>query len=279
MDPGLERLEIPVGELTFDALATGPGGGEPVLLLHGFPQSSYEWRSQLGALGGAGYRAVAPDQRGYSPRARPVGVDHYRAEQLVGDVIAMADALGFDRFHLVGHDWGAAVAWTVACFLPDRVDHLVVMSVGHPSAFAASGLEQREKSWYMLLFQFEDVAEQWLTVDGWRNFREWMPHPDADATIADVEATASLTTGLNWYRANVPPASLVGPPLELPPVAAATMGIWSTGDAHLLEAQMIGSAEHVSGPWRYERLDGPGHHLQLEQPDTVNHLLLDFLPA
>jgi pimeloyl-ACP methyl ester carboxylesterase len=255
------------------------GDGRPVILLHGFPDSRRLWRHQVPALVDAGFRVIVPDQRGYGRSDHPTDVEAYALPFLAGDVVAVLDDCGVERAHVVGHDWGAAVAWTVACFLPDRVDHLVVMSVGHPSAYAASGLEQREKSWYMLLFQFEDVAEQWLTADGWRNFREWMPHPDADATIADVEATASLTTGLNWYRANVPPASLVGPPLELPPVAAATMGIWSTGDAHLLEAQMIGSAEHVSGPWRYERLDGPGHHLQLEQPDTVNHLLLDFLPA
>jgi len=97
--------------------------------------------------------------------------------------------------------------------------------------------------------------------------------------IAELEATCSLTSGLNWYRANLPPESWIGPPLQLPPVQAATMGVWSTGDFALTETQMIDSAENVAGKWRYERLDGPGHWLQLDAPDQVNSLLLDFLPG
>ena len=103
-----------MGEFVFDARAAGPADGELVLLLHGFPQSSLEWRSQMEALAAAGYRAIAPDQRGYSPRARPDGVEHYRPEHLVADVLAIADWLGGHRLHLVGHDWGGAVAWAVA---------------------------------------------------------------------------------------------------------------------------------------------------------------------
>ena len=129
----------------------------------------------------------------------------------------------------------------------------------------------------MLLFQFPGIAERWLTEDDWSNFRTWAGHPDADQVIAELEATGSLTPGLNWYRANVPPESWVGPPLQLPPVQAPTMGVWSTGDPALTEIQMTDSAENVAGPWRYERLDGPGHWMQLDAPDQVNALLLDFL--
>ena len=128
----------------------------------------------------------------------------------------------------------------------------------------------------MLLFQFPGIAERWLTDDNWANFRR-SGHPDADQVIADLEANGSLTPGLNWYRANVAPESWVGPPVRLPPVQAPTMGIWSTGDGALTEVQMTDSAENVAGPWRYERLDGPGHWLQLDAPDQVNALLLDFL--
>jgi pimeloyl-ACP methyl ester carboxylesterase len=130
----------------------------------------------------------------------------------------------------------------------------------------------------MLLFQFPGIAERWLTEDDWYNFRTWAGHPDAGQVIAELETTGSLTPGLNWYRANVPPESWVGPPLQLPPVQAPTMGIWSTGDIALTEAQMTDSAENVAGPWRYERLEGPGHWMQLEAPDQVNALLTDFLP-
>jgi pimeloyl-ACP methyl ester carboxylesterase len=129
----------------------------------------------------------------------------------------------------------------------------------------------------MLLFQFEGVAERWLSDNDWKNLREWGGHPDTDEVIAELEKNASLTPALNWYRANVPPSALVEPPLELPPVAAPTMGVWSSGDFALTEKQMTGSAAHVAGPWRYERIEGPGHWMQLEAPDAVNRLLVDFL--
>lgn len=255
------------------------GDGRPVILLHGFPDSGRLWRHQVPALVDAGFQVIVPDQRGYGASDHPGDVEAYSILHLAGDVVAVLDDCGLDRCHVVGHDWGAAIAWTLAAVMPDRVDHLVALSVGHPSAFVAAGVAQREKSWYMLLFQFPDIAEQWLSNDGWTNFREWMTHPDADAVIAELEATDSLTTGLNWYRANATPASWVAPPLELPPVAAPTMGVWSTADAHLLERQMTASSRFVTGEWRYERIDGAGHHLQLEQPGRVNELLADFLPT
>ncbi len=130
----------------------------------------------------------------------------------------------------------------------------------------------------MLLFNFEGIAEQWLTMNGWANFREWSQHPDADAVIADLERSGSLTPGLAWYRANITPESFVSGPLELPPVQAPTMGIWSTRDIALLEEQMTGSAQQCAGEFRYERVDGAGHWMQWEAPERVNELLLDFLP-
>jgi pimeloyl-ACP methyl ester carboxylesterase len=136
-----------------------------------------------------------------------------------------------------------------------------------------------EKSWYMLLFQFAGVAEQWLSGDGWAGFRSWSNHPDVDAVIDELERNGSLTPGLNWYRANLTPEAFVGPPLVLPPVTAPTMGVWSSGDFALTEAQMTGSANYVTGPWRYERIEGPGHWMQLEAPDRVNELLVEFLKS
>jgi pimeloyl-ACP methyl ester carboxylesterase len=196
---------------------------------------------------------------------------------IVADVVAVMSDAGAARAHVVGHDWGAAVAWALAAFAPDRVDHLAVLSVGHPATSRASGFEQHQKSWYMLLFQFTGVAEEWLSADGWANFRAWSRHPDADATIAELEANSSLTPGLNYYRANIPPEAWLSRGRSLPAVAAPTMGVWSTGDIALTERQMTDSAQNVTGPWRYERLDGLGHWMQLEAPDQVNRLLLDFL--
>jgi pimeloyl-ACP methyl ester carboxylesterase len=255
------------------------GGGPPVLLLHGWPDSHSLWRHQVEALTAAGYRTITPDLRGFGESDRPADVDAYALPTLAGDVLGTLDHFGVERAHVIGHDWGAALAWAVAAFAPDRVDHLAVLSVGHPASFRNAGFEQREKSWYMLLFQFEGIAEQWLSADDFANFRAWAQHPEPDAAIADLVRPGALTAGLNWYRANVGPRTLVEELIEIPPVAAPTLGIWSSGDIALTEAQMSGSVRFVSGPWRYERLEGVGHWMQLEQPDAISTLLLDFLPA
>jgi pimeloyl-ACP methyl ester carboxylesterase len=269
------RIEVDGIGLEVDVQGDGP----PVLLLHGWPDSHDLWRHQIDALTAAGYRTIAPDLRGFGGSDRPSEVEAYALLALIGDVFGIVDQLGVSRSHVVGHDWGAALAWGMAAFAPDRVDHLAVLSVGHPASFGGAGFAQREKSWYMLLFQFEGIAEQWLSADDWANFKACFAHPEADAVTPLLDREGALTASLNWYRANVAPSTLVEPPLEIPPVAAPVMGIWSDGDRFLTEQQMTGSSAFVGGSWRYERLDGPGHWMQLEQPDAVNRLLLDFLPA
>lgn len=254
------------------------GHGRPVILLHGFPDTGRLWRYQVPALAEAGFQVIVPDMRGYGKSDKPPEIDAYSIQALAADVLAVMSDAGAERAHVVGHDWGAAVAWGLAALVADRVDHLVVLSVGHPATMRAGGFEQYEKSWYMLLFQFPGIAEEWLSGNDWANFRAWGRHPDADAVVAELEANGSLTPALNYYRANLPPEVWLSPGRLLPPIAAPTMGIWSSGDVALTERQMTNSAENLSGEWRYERLDGPGHWMQLEAPDDVNRLLLDFLP-
>jgi pimeloyl-ACP methyl ester carboxylesterase len=255
------------------------GDGPPVVLLHGFPDSGRLWRHQVPALVDAGLKVIVPDMRGYGRSDKPTEVEAYRMNLLVGDVLAVISAAGAERAHVVGHDWGASVAWATALMAAERVERLVALSVGHPATFFAEGFEQQEKSWYMLLFQFSGVAEKWLSANNWANFRAWIRHPDADATIAELEANGSLTPSLNYYRANMRPEFFLRSGLEPPPVKGPTMGVWSSGDPALTEGQMTRSADHVAGPWRYERLDGPGHWMGLESPDEVNRLLIDFLGA
>jgi pimeloyl-ACP methyl ester carboxylesterase len=269
----MSRVEVDGVGIEYEVV----GEGRPVVLLHGFPDSGRLWRAQVPALAGAGFQVIVPDLRGYGRSDKPEAVEAYSIPLLAGDVMAILAERGIGTAHVVGHDWGAALAWALASFAPDTVDHLVVLSVGNPVTFLRT-FEQRQKSWYMLLFQFPGVAERWLTEDNWANFRRWGRHPDTDQVIADLEANGSLTPGLNWYRANIGPESWVGPPLQLPPVQAPAMGLWSTGDFALSEVQMTDSARNMAGPWRYERLDGPGHWMQLEAPGRVNELLLDFLP-
>ncbi len=255
------------------------GEGRPVVLIHGFPDTKRLWSKQVPALVDGGFQVITYDARGYGASDKPAEVDAYSIVFLAMDVVAILDHLGHAKAHVVGHDWGAATAWAAASFAPDRVDHLAALSVGHPSAFAGAGLAQREKSWYMLLFQFAPQAEQWLTMNDGANFREWSNHPDFEAVLAELERDGSLTPALNYYRANVGPDALVGPPLELPPIQSPTMGVWSSGDFALTEQQMTGSAAFCANGFRYERVEGPGHWQQWEAPDEVNALLLDFLPA
>ncbi|HTU94908.1 MAG TPA: alpha/beta fold hydrolase [Solirubrobacteraceae bacterium] len=254
------------------------GEGRPVVLLHGFPDSGRLWRHQVPALADAGFQVIVPDMRGYGRSDKPDEVEAYAVAALAGDVLAVMDDAGVQRAHIVGHDWGAIVAWGLGALASDRVDHLVTLSVGHPATFREGGYEQHEKSWYMLLFQFPGVAEEWMSADGWANLRTWSGHPDPEGVIAELEGNGSLIPALNYYRANVPPRVWLRP-ARLGPVPVATMGVWSSGDFALTERQMTASAEHVTRSWRYERLEGPGHWMQLEAPDALNALLIDFLPA
>jgi pimeloyl-ACP methyl ester carboxylesterase len=254
------------------------GDGTPVVLLHGFPDSSQVWRNQIPVLAGAGFRVIAPDLRGLGKSDKPQQVKAYRMTTIARDVVAILDELGIERAHVVGHDFGANLAWVVAGLHPDRVDRLVVMSVGHPNTQHEPTVEQREKAWYMLWFQFEGLAEEVVPRNDWRLLREWMRgNGDVERYVADLSRPGALTAGLNWYRANVPPQRELAPPRPFPAIGSATLGLWSTGDDYLLEGPVKASGEHVTGGWRYERVDGASHWLQLDRPDRANELLLDFL--
>ncbi|HLV90408.1 MAG TPA: alpha/beta fold hydrolase, partial [Acidimicrobiia bacterium] len=155
------------GGVSLNVADHGPPDGEPVLMLHGFPDSARLWRNQIPALVEAGYRVIAPDLRGFGRSDLSVTARQCGMRAMVGDVITVLSDAGVESAHVVGHDWGAAISWAAALSVPDRVRSLTALSVGHPSAFQAAGLAQREKSWYMLLFQFEGLAEKWLSDNDW----------------------------------------------------------------------------------------------------------------
>jgi pimeloyl-ACP methyl ester carboxylesterase len=225
-------------------------------------------------------RAIAPDLRGFGESDKPEAVEEYAIARSVADMVAVFDALDVERAHVVGHDWGAGLAWALAAYVPARVDRLVVMSVGHPNTLRSPSIEQREKGWYQLLFQFRGVAEELIRRDDWKLFREMLGDAcDLDRYIADLSRPGALTAGLNWYRANATPAQELERTRPFPDVVMPTMGIWSSGDAYLTEEGMLGSREYVTGPWRYERVEGAGHWLQLDAPHQINELLLEFLES
>jgi pimeloyl-ACP methyl ester carboxylesterase len=275
--PGVERrVRLSHGlELSYLVGGSGP----PVFLLHGFPDSALLWRHQIPALLDAGYQVVVPDLRGFGESSRPQEVEAYRLNKLLSDVVGLMQALGIRRAHFVAHDWGAVLGWMIAALMPHRVDHLVALSVGHPSFFRRPTLEQREKSWYMLLYQFE-CAEELLRRNGFRFFRELMADAkDVERYVADLSRPGALRAALNWYRANRSPEEELQPLRPLPAVQCPTLGIWGSGDRAMTEEGMRESRNLVSAPWRYERYEDAGHWIPLDAPDRLTASLLGFLGA
>jgi pimeloyl-ACP methyl ester carboxylesterase len=251
------------------------GSGTPVLLLHGWPDSAYVWRNQIPFLTRHGFRTIAPDMRGFGQSSRPAEAAEYALSKSVSDVIGLLDALELDSAHVVGHDWGAAVAWGTAMAHPDRIEKLVVLSVGHPSV--PKSPRQDEMAWYQLFFQFEGIAEANLAYDDWAWLRRFLRGAgDEERYEQDLSRPGALTASLNWYRANLAP-KMPGPSPELPPVLVPTLGIWSTNDHYLDGERMQKSGEYVKGPWRYEEIEGASHWIPLEAPDLLNSLLLEWL--
>jgi pimeloyl-ACP methyl ester carboxylesterase len=190
------------GGVGLEVFVDGPEDGVPVLFLHGWPDSHDLWRHQVAALAAEGFRTIAPDLRGFGASDKPTDVDAYALKNTVVDIVMILAACGVDKAHVVAHDWGAAAAWGFAAFVPDKVDRLAVLSVGHPTAFANAGFEQRMRSWYMLLFQFEGIAEEWLQKQGRIMLAS---HPDAEGVQRLLAEPGALTASLGWYRANAHP--------------------------------------------------------------------------
>ena len=278
---GITLMQVEVGGFTFDVRTAGPADGEVVILLHGFPQTSWEWRHQMRALAEAGFRAVAPDQRGYSPGARPPRIEDYALPLLVGDVIGLADAIGAERFHIVGHDWGAAVAWGLAVAARDRVITTNPVSVPHPDAFTRvlSDPEscQVAASAYFDVFVQPDSEDAFLAND-YALLRAVFAGIDAGAIAEYLRVLGSkpaLGAALNWYRANVADRNLQRPPIG--PVQVPTMFTWSDGDTALCIDGALLTEEYVEGPYRFEVLEGVNHWIPDLAADAMSSLLVDHL--
>ena len=268
---------IESGGASIHFLDRGPIDGDPVLLVHGWPDSSRLWRHQVPSLTAAGHRVLVPDLRGFGASSAPADRAAYGMSAVVGDLMAVMVDAGAERVHLGGHDWGAAVAWTVARHLPHAVTSLTVLSVGHPAVFWAGGARQRERSWYMLAFLHEGLAEDLLTRDDWAGLREITGHhPEADHWVADLSRPGRLTASLDMYRKNLPAEVLLGPPADPSPVTVDTMGVWSTGDRFLLRDQMVASEDHVDARWRYEEVGG-SHWIPLDAPEPLGRLVLEWI--
>lgn len=252
------------------------GEGPPVFLLHGFPDTHEIWRKQIPALAAAGMRVIAPDLRGYGKTDAPASTGAYAIEFLCADVIGLMDALGIEKAAVVGHDWGGLVGWQLCMDAPRRVERFAALSTGHPAAIAHAGAAQRMRFWYILGFMMPVVAEHAIKARDWYFLRQMTRNREQQAIWRKaLEPEGRLTAALNYYRANLK----LGSPRRWRPVEVPVMGVWSDRDPALGEKQMLDSAEHCQAGFRYERLSGAGHWMQLSATDRLNALLIDFLTS
>ncbi|WP_028924372.1 alpha/beta fold hydrolase [Pseudonocardia acaciae] len=268
--------QVSRGELAFNVTEAGPADGEPVLLLHGFPQHSDSWDALVPSLTAAGYRTIAMDQRGYSPGARPVGRRAYRMPELVADAAAVINQRAGGSAHVVGHDWGAAVAWALTAAEPGRVRSLTALSVPHPGAFlrAMATSTQGLKSWYMYFFQLPwlpELALRGRMVELLVRSGQSAGHAKRDA--AGFTGPGAVTAALNWYRAMF----LVDPRSASGPVRRPTLFVWSDGDIAIGRRGVDLTPRYVQAPYQFEALHGVSHWIPDEAPDELAKLLVPHL--
>ncbi|HVN42525.1 MAG TPA: alpha/beta fold hydrolase [Steroidobacteraceae bacterium] len=275
MEPDVEqfrRQQLIIDGLAFNVIVEG--SGPDVLLVHGFPDDHTVWRRQIPVLVAAGYRVIAPDTRGCGDSALDPALEHYRIERLVADLIGVLDALGVAKVRLVGHDWGAVQAWQLALRHPERIDRLIVLSVGHPAAYARGGLAQKLRGYYIWLMQLRGLMEFLAVRLDWYLFRQMAAFPAEFPRWRErLGRPGRLTAGFNYYRANLRLFwSRNDARLTVPAV-----GVWSDGDRFLVERQMRDSERYCEAGWHYERIEGCNHWLQLTAPEAFNRLLLKHL--
>jgi pimeloyl-ACP methyl ester carboxylesterase len=259
---------------TFPVTDEGPLDGDVVVLLHGFPQTSKSWDAVCALLNESGYRTLRFDQRGYAPNARPRGRRPYRSSALTGDVAALIADIG-SPVHLVGHDWGSAVAWATAASKPALLKSLTAVSVGHPAAFQRSMLSSNQalRSYYMLLFQIprlpEAVARRYPKVFHRFLSASGMTAEAIEAVQTDVVDGGALTGGLAWYRAIAFQDKASSGRVSVP-----TTYVWSTGDVALGRRAADLTERYVTGPYRFEVVDG-SHWIPEEQPELLHRLIVE----
>ncbi len=258
-------------------------GDKVVVLLHGMPDTSSVWRFQIPALAKAGYRVIVPDLLGYGETDKPADVSRYQGEKLIADALTMLDTLQLSKVDLVGHDWGGFLSWELALAVPDRVRRHVVISTGHPDGFSdwIANPNTVKENWYMYLNTQDKAAELYAADDGAALKNVLLPtHPEVDEVWSRMKEPAAMTGMLNWDKANqvaalyLAEATRQGSPrmCHVP-----TLGLWSSGDTYMWEGQMTESANRMSAPWRYHRIENASHWAMLDQPERVTEHMLDWL--
>jgi epoxide hydrolase 4 len=279
----LEDLTFQNGAIELNAVAAGPPDGPVVLLLHGFPEFWYSWHKQIEPLADAGFRVIVPDQRGYNKSSKPRGAASYALSELTSDVLAIADQLGQERIFLAGHDWGAAVAWSVALLHPQRIAKLAILNVPHPSVmrrYLKNNRRQLRRSWYMFFFQLPFIPEATFSAFDFRlgvrslvlsSRAKTFSTEDLAKYRAAWSQPGALTAMINWYRA----AFRYRSKFPDSTIHVSTRILWGMRDAFLLAEMAHDSLRYCDSADLYTFADA-SHWLQHEEPARVSELLIDF---
>jgi pimeloyl-ACP methyl ester carboxylesterase len=280
-----EHSTIETNGIKLHVVQAGLKSGVPVVLLHGFPEFWYGWRNQIPALVEAGCRVIVPDQRGYNLSDKPKGVKNYDVQTLVRDVIGLIDALEYEKVNLVGHDWGAVVAWTLAILHPERLHKLGIMNVPHPAVmrrFLTRDLEQIRRSWYVFFFQLPWMPERFMSADDWRGAVSALRgsgriHTFTREDIAKYKEAWSqpgaMTSMLNWYRAVI--RHMPKLPSD-PRVKVRTLMMWGVKDFALSHRMARPSMDYVD-EGNLIFFPEATHWVQHDEAEEVNHYLIDFI--
>ena len=279
----MDTQTIDVGELSFTVDMAGPADGEPVLLLHGFPETRRMWAPLVDALGAAGYRAIAPDQRGYSAGARPATIEAYATQHLLSDALGLMDALGCTRFHQVGHDWGGQLSWLLGAHHSDRLISLTVASRPHPAAFVRAMREdaaQAERSSHHRSFQDADAITRMRAAElkPLRQALETQGVPPASTReyIATLLQPGGIEGAMSWYRAGDGVGLRIA---DTPPVSLPTLYVWGRNDATVGARAAELTAEYVTGPYTFVPVDEGTHFVVDQFPQLVTDIVLQRIRA
>ena len=278
----LQQVEVVANGLTFLCRKQGDQG-EPVIMLHGFPETSHMWLPLMEKLSSVGYQCLAPDQRGYSPGARPEGIEQYHYDHLSDDVIALADEMGYEKFHLIGHDHGSGVGWTVTYRHANRVQSWTAMSVPHIAAFGRAIREdedQSNRSQYIGVFQQVGEAEKLLSADNLAPLKQiWVKSSKEQVAeyVNVFSQTGALTGGLNWYRGSLSLESGIADATQvIGDISTPTLCLWGNQDMAIGRQSTEWAREYMTGPYRFVEMDA-GHWLIQEAEEQVIGEILSHL--
>jgi len=282
MKSGLTSEFVPANGIKLHTVLAGPQDGEPVFLLHGFPDAWFGWETQIDALADAGFRVIVPDQRGYNLSDKPSGVSNYRMETLAADILGLADTLGYQHFHVAGHDFGAMVAWTLAIRHPARIKRLAIANVPHPAVmqtYLRYHPAQMLKSWYAFFFQVPGLPELVAKANNWQFLISAMPDDltdhERDRYREAWGQPNAMTSMINWYRASLRQRRKASVP---PKIQVPTLVLWGQQDPHL-SYDMAPLSVDLCEQGRLVTFEDATHWVMHDRPDEVSRLLIEHFSA